>query len=121
KTNQATLHVVTAFETASLARKQRELEEAPVDMQWAFNARDQIDITASDAAELAKSEGIDVQSHVLNASPADALIDVAAERDADLIVVGNKGMTGVKRYVPGNIPNKVSHRAPCSVLVVQTT
>ena len=40
---------------------------------------------------------------------------------ADLIVVGNKGMTGAKRFVLGSVPNKVSHHAPCAVLIVRTT
>ena len=52
---------------------------------------------------------------------ADAILDVAEETNADLIVVGNKGMTGAKRFLLGSVPNKVSHHAPCSVMIVQTT
>jgi nucleotide-binding universal stress UspA family protein len=121
KANKAKLHVVTAFEDSSLARKQREADQIPADMQWAFNARDAIDATASHAAQLAESEGIEVQAHVRQSSPAGALIEVAEESGADLIVVGNKGMTGAKRFVASSVPNKVTHHAPCSVLVVQTT
>ena len=55
------------------------------------------------------------------AIPADAILDVAEEREADLIVVGNKGMTGAKRFLLGSVPNKVSHHAPCSVLIIRTT
>ena len=53
-----------------------------------------------------------------------ALRRAAAEaelRKADLIVVGNKGMAGAKRYLLGSVPNKISHHAPCSVLIVRTT
>jgi nucleotide-binding universal stress UspA family protein len=46
---------------------------------------------------------------------------VAEETGADLIVVGNKGMTGAERFLLGSVPNKVSHHAPCSVLIVRTT
>ena len=53
--------------------------------------------------------------------PADAILDVAEELEADLIVVGNKGMTGAKRFLLGSVPNKVSHHAPCSVLIIRTT
>ena len=53
--------------------------------------------------------------------PADAILDVAEERKADLIIVGNKGMTGAKRFLLGSVPNKVSHHAPCSVLIIRTT
>jgi protein-tyrosine phosphatase len=51
----------------------------------------------------------------------DAILDVAEEQDADLIVIGNKGMTGAKRFLLGSVPNKVSHHAPCSVLIIRTT
>ena len=52
---------------------------------------------------------------------ADAILDVAEECGAGLIVVGNKGMTGAKRFLLGSVPNKVSHHAPCSVLIIRTT
>jgi len=50
-----------------------------------------------------------------------AILDVAEERGADLIVVGNKGMSGAKRFLLGSVPNRVSHHAPCSVLIIRTT
>ena len=53
--------------------------------------------------------------------PADAILDVAEEQSADLIVVGNKGMTGAKRFLLGSVPNKVSHHAPCSVMIIRTS
>ena len=46
---------------------------------------------------------------------------MAEERGADLIVVGNKGMTGARRFLLGSVPNKISHHAPCSVLIIRTT
>jgi nucleotide-binding universal stress UspA family protein len=51
---------------------------------------------------------------------ADALISVAEAVNADLIVVGNRGMSGVTRFMLGSVPNKVSHHSPCSVLIVNT-
>lgn len=53
--------------------------------------------------------------------PADALLELAAAERADLIVVGNKGMSGAQRFLLGSVPNKVSHRAHCDVLVAHTT
>jgi nucleotide-binding universal stress UspA family protein len=53
--------------------------------------------------------------------PADAILDVAEEKNADLVIVGNKGMTGAKRFLLGSVPNKVSHHAPCSVLIIRTS
>jgi len=47
---------------------------------------------------------------------ADAICDLAEEEG-----VGNRGMTGAKRFLLGSVPNNVSHHAPCSVLIVHTT
>jgi nucleotide-binding universal stress UspA family protein len=47
------------------------------------------------------------------------LCDLAAHLQADLVVVGNKGMQGGRRFL-GSVPNTVSHHAPCSVLIVDT-
>jgi nucleotide-binding universal stress UspA family protein len=63
----------------------------------------------------------DVQTHASEGDPADAILDVAEEIKADLIVVGNKGMTGARRFLLGSVPNNVSHHAPCSVIIVKTT
>ncbi|HRV60538.1 MAG TPA: universal stress protein [Solirubrobacterales bacterium] len=57
----------------------------------------------------------------MDGDPADAILKVAEDLDADLIVVGNKGMTGARRFLLGSVPNKVSHHAPCSVFIARTT
>ncbi|MHB8510575.1 MAG: universal stress protein [Actinomycetota bacterium] len=72
-------------------------------------------------AESKFGKGLTVQSKSVSGDPADMICDTA-ERDAvDLIVVGNKGMTGAKRFLLGSVPNQVSHHAPCNVLIVKTT
>ncbi len=65
------------------------------------------------------ADGVKVETHVASGSPAEALIDLAARVDADLIVVGSKGMRGSHRLI-GSIPNSVAHQAPCNVLIVKT-
>jgi nucleotide-binding universal stress UspA family protein len=57
----------------------------------------------------------------LPGNPAEVLLSVAAEQDADLIVVGNRGMQGAARFLLGSVPNRIAHHANCSVLIVQTT
>jgi nucleotide-binding universal stress UspA family protein len=64
---------------------------------------------------------VKLRTVVREGSPVDALIDVASEENADVIVVGNRGMAGAKRFVLGSVPNAVSHHAPCHVLIVHTT
>ena len=61
------------------------------------------------------------QTRVLAGDPADALLGLAVAEHVDVIVVGNKGMTGAQRFLLGSVPNKISHRAGCDVLVVHTT
>jgi nucleotide-binding universal stress UspA family protein len=61
------------------------------------------------------------QTRVLAGDPADALLGLASAEHVDVIVVGNKGMTGAQRFLLGSVPNKISHRASCDVLVVHTT
>ena len=60
-----------------------------------------------------------METHARFGTPAEVLCDLAAHLDADLIVVGNRGMQGGRRFL-GSVPNTVSHHAPCSVLIVDT-
>ena len=72
------------------------------------------------AAAHARRQGVEIEVHVVHADPADALVGVAADIGADLLVVGNRGMSGARRFVLGSVPNKVSHHSPCSLLIVDT-
>ncbi len=64
---------------------------------------------------------VKVKTVLREGDPAEGLIDVAEEEGIDLIIVGNRGMTGAKRFLLGSVPNQVSHHAPCNVLIVHTT
>jgi nucleotide-binding universal stress UspA family protein len=117
----ATLDLVSAYEPVPSGRLRQEAKEAPDDLQWMVNPREDVDATLADAADEAREAGVEVNTYARQGDPADAILDVAEERKADLIVVGNKGMTGAKRFLLGSVPNKVSHHAPCSVLIIRTT
>ena len=117
----ATVHLVSAYEPVSEGRLREERQQAPGDLQWMVNPREDVSVTLENAAERLRSEGVQVETHAREGDPADAILDVAEEQDADLIVVGNKGMTGAKRFLLGSVPNKVSHHAPCSVMIIRTT
>ena len=65
--------------------------------------------------------GVDIETKVVEKEPATALLDEAENGGYDLLVVGNKGMTGVGRFFLGSVPNKVSHHVNCSLLIVRTT
>jgi nucleotide-binding universal stress UspA family protein len=117
----ATLEVVSAYQPIPRGRLEHEANEAPEDQQWAINPHYEVDATLRSAADAAAAAGVEARRHPRQSEPARAIVEVAEERQADLIVVGNKGMTGTKRFLLGSVPNKVSHHAPCSVLIVRTT
>jgi len=117
----ASLQIVSAYEPVSAGRLREEAVEAPKDVEWAVNPREDVDATLEEAAAPAREAGVEVETFARQGDPADAILDVAEETRADLIVVGNKGMTGAKRFLLGSVPNKVSHHAPCSVLIIRTT
>src|SRR3954451_21986854 len=117
----AELQVVSGYEPVSDTRLREEAQQAPQDLQWMVNPREDVEATLSEAAEQAKEEGVQTETFARQGDPADAILDVAEENNSDLIVVGNKGMTGAKRFLLGSVPNKVSHHAPCSVLIIRTT
>ena len=122
KLSGARLDIVSAFEPIPQQRVKSEAREAPGDVQYEISPREDVNLILDGASGEAKKAGIEeVQAHAREGEPADAILDVAEEINADLIVVGNKGMTGARRFLLGSVPNKVSHHAPCSVIIVRTT
>jgi nucleotide-binding universal stress UspA family protein len=117
----AKLELVSAYAPVSGQRLREERRETPEDLQWAINPREDVNQTLEAAAAVAREAGVEVDLYPRQGDPADAILDVAEEQEADLIIVGNKGMTGAKRFLLGSVPNKVSHHAPCSVLIIRTT
>ena len=121
KLTGASLSLVSAYQPAPGRRLQAEQAGAPADVQYEIGPREDVNLILDGAAADAKQAGIEVQTHPVEGDPADAILNVAEETRADLIVVGNKGMTGARRYLLGSVPNNVSHHAPCSVIIVRTT
>ena len=84
------------------------------------------DVSRADAAEDLEAylETLDVEQKraaVVSAEdPADAIIDAARRERADVLVVGSVGMSGRREFLLRNVPNRVSHNAPCTVVIVQT-
>ena len=117
----AKLELVSAYAPVPAQRLSEERLQAPEDLQWAINPREDVESTLEASAAAAREAKVPVNTYARQGDPADAVLDVAEEREADLIIVGNKGMTGAKRFLLGSVPNKVSHHAPCSVLIIRTT
>ena len=117
----ARLHVVSAYEPVGNARLPEERERVPAGLGWMVNAREDVEPALERAAGSLRATGLEVVTHARQGDPADAILDVAEEQEADLVVVGNKGMSGAKRFLLGSVPNKVSHHAPCTVMIIRTT
>jgi nucleotide-binding universal stress UspA family protein len=117
----AEIKLVSAYEPIPEQRLAEERRSVPADVQWAIGPREDVDSTLEAAAALARDASVAVEVYARQGDPADAILDVAEEQGADLIVVGNKGMTGARRFLLGSVPNKISHHAPCSVLIIRTT
>lgn len=120
----ATLHIVHATQrrapgVIAFAASGGVSEIAAADKNKAIAAESRR--VCAEAAAEARSHGVTVKVHAVAGEPADALLAVAGEVDADLLVVGNRGMTGARRFVLGSVPNTVSHHSPCSLLIVDTT
>jgi nucleotide-binding universal stress UspA family protein len=89
-----------------------------VELQWASNSSARLRSILEQNEASIRGEGIEVEHRSDEGDPGEVLVRLAAECEADLLVIGNKGM---KRRVLGSIPNTVTHKADCSVLVVKTT
>jgi nucleotide-binding universal stress UspA family protein len=121
KKTGASLDIVSAYDPVPSSRLREERLEAPADIEHTVSPSEDVDATLAEAAQEVEAAGVPVRTFARQGEPADAILDVAEEEKADLIVVGNKGMTGAKRFLLGSVPNKVSHHAPTSVLIVRTS
>jgi nucleotide-binding universal stress UspA family protein len=109
---------ISSYRPVSESRLRQEQKEAPEELQWSINPAEDVEATLRDAEGLADQRGLKWTSEAREGDPADVLVDVAEEHGADVLVIGNKGM---HRRVLGSVPNSVSHKANCSVLIVKTT
>ena len=108
------LHIVTAYKPQQL--------RSPAGEEFSDSLRsgDLAQSVLADLASRARTAGVDVKTHLKDDDPADAICEVATQVKADVIVVGNKGMAGLRRVL-GSVPNSVAHQAPCAVLIAFTT
>jgi nucleotide-binding universal stress UspA family protein len=121
---EAVLHIVTVqkpLSPSALAAGEM-AASAPIaaERTWEEEIKEELETTLARAAETAaRACDTRIETHARFGSPAEVLCDVADHLGADLIVVGNRGMQGGRRFL-GSVPNTISHHAPCSVLIVAT-
>jgi nucleotide-binding universal stress UspA family protein len=112
KLTGGTLHIVSAYAHQQLSTSGEYTKSV--------TTSDLADSLLEDLSSRARLAGVEVAVHSIAGSPANVICEVAAEVDADLIIVGNKGMKGARRVL-GSVPNSVAHQASCSVLIAATT
>ena len=115
---EARIVFISAYVPKRESELRRERTEAPDDMQWQINPAEDVDATLRDCEERAEEKGLRWTSEAREGDAAKVLVELAESNDADVLVIGNKGM---RRKLLGSVPNTVSHNAPCSVMIVKTT
>ena len=115
------LHLVSAYRPVQKDRLESERQGIPSDIDWKVSRSEDADEILRRGKEIAAEGGAtDVHVHSLDVPAADAILDVASDVSAGLIVVGSQGMTGARRYLLGSVPNRIAHHAECDVLIVNT-
>jgi nucleotide-binding universal stress UspA family protein len=89
-----------------------------VELQWTWRPYARLKTTLERKQAALRRQGVECDCRLEEGDPADVLLALTRECDADLLVIGNKGM---KRRLLGSVPNTLTHKAECSVLVVKTT
>jgi nucleotide-binding universal stress UspA family protein len=112
----ARLVLVSAFQSSD--RPPMDRRAASPEVQWASSPMARVQEILTRTQEELRSDGIECSTRMDEGDPAEVLVRVAEECEADVVVIGNKGM---HRRVLGSVPNTVTHKAACSVLVVKTT
>ena len=115
---EAKIVFLSAFRPVSEGRLKSEARDAPEDVQWQINPAEDVEPALRDAEDEAREKGLDTTSEAKEGDASKVLVELADKHNADVLVIGNKGM---KRKVLGSVPNTVSHNAGCSVLIVKTT
>jgi nucleotide-binding universal stress UspA family protein len=118
KAFDAELHLVSAYKPLRGAH----VSGAPAGAAkvWQPLPDSRVEAILQEASAAVRLRDVPVKTHTSEDEPADALLSVASEVGANLIVVGNRGMQGARRVL-GSVPNKVAHHASCNVLIVATT
>jgi nucleotide-binding universal stress UspA family protein len=115
---EAKIVFISSYKPLDDVQLRREQRDAPPDHHWRINPTSEVDAILREVEERAESEGIPWASEAMEGDPAEVIVALADKHEADVIVVGNKGMD---RRVLGSVPNSVSHKANCSVFIVKTT
>ena len=112
------VHVVTASRAPSAAEVDQIRSHLPDEFRLSYDPYNNSDFVLDSAAQLLAEHDVDVQRHSLTGDAASAILDLADDVDADLIVVGSRGHGRTLRFLRGSVSTKVMHHADRDVLIV---
>lgn len=112
----ATIHVMHAYHLPALIGMPDEIV-IPADF-WT-GVRDAAARKLEKAVERVRGAGVKCESHLLESAPSQAIVELATKLGADLIVIGTRGLTGLKHVLLGSVAERVLRTAPCPVLAVK--
>lgn len=118
----ATLLLATIYRPMDARERQAAADALGAESYKVMGAHPAEDVLrdATDQAHEVDRE-LKVDTVAVEGEPVDCLVQLAKDRKVDLVVVGNRGMTGIKGRILGSVPNGVAHKAECDVLIVDTT
>jgi nucleotide-binding universal stress UspA family protein len=111
------LLVISSYTPVPEDKLRKDQADAPQDVIWSINPMQEVEAIVKEVEEKAQERGLTTLSEARQGDPGDVLCEIAAEQEADVLVIGSKGM---HRRILGSVPNTVSHKAPCSELIVKT-
>jgi len=120
---EAQLVVLSAYSSqpsalASAAMAAAWVGTGPLEPEWNPQEAERVEELLGDAKHRAEQRGVACRTASREGDPADVLVELAEREGADVLVIGNRGM---QRRVLGSVPNTITHKARCSVLIVKTT
>lgn len=114
-----TVHVVTAYRPPSAGETARMWNQLPEEFRLTWDPLAEPQAREAEALALLEERGVDGAGHLVDDDPASAILDVADETDADLVVVGSRGLGRARRVLRGSVSSKVASHAKASLLVVR--
>jgi nucleotide-binding universal stress UspA family protein len=114
------VHVVSAYQPRAVGRVGFVASAASEGSIWQDKLEKEVERLLQVAASTVTAIGAKVECHACAGDAAESILRVAEKQGADLIVVGDKGMRGAGRFLLGSVPGKISHHAPCSVMIIRT-
>ena len=115
---EARIVFISAYVPVRESRLSREARDAPGTCSGRSTRPRTSTRRCASARSAPRQKGLRWASEAREGDPAKILVELAESNDADVLVIGNKGM---QRKLLGSVPNSVSHNAPCSVMIVKTT